>query len=92
MRAWFMKEKVGESFEGKIVGISPYGLKIRLNEFYVEGFLNVSYMTDDFYQFNDRTMRLYGRHTGRSYKIGQEVTVRVDRVDLEEREIIFGIA
>jgi ribonuclease R len=49
-------------------------------------------MTDDFYQFNDRTMRLYGRHTGRSYKIGQEVTVRVDRVDLEEREIIFGIA
>ncbi len=91
MRAWFMKDKVGETVEGKIVGISAYGLKIRLNEWYVEGFLHVSYMTDDFYQYNDRTMRLFGRHTGKSFKMGQEITVRVDRVDLEEREIIFGL-
>jgi ribonuclease R len=49
-------------------------------------------MTDDFYQYNDRTMRMHGRHTNRSFKIGQELRVRVDRVDLEEREIIFGLA
>jgi len=91
MRAWFMKDKIGETFEGKVVGISAYGLKIRLNNWYVEGFLHVSYMTDDFYQYNDRTMRLFGRHSGRSFKIGQEVTVRVDKVDLEEREIVFGL-
>jgi ribonuclease R len=91
MRAWFMKDKVGEFFEGKIVGISPYGIRIRLHEYYVEGLLHVSYMSDDFYQYNDRTMRLYGRHTGRSFRIGQEITVRVDKVDLEEREIVFGL-
>jgi ribonuclease R len=91
MRAWFMKDRVGESFEGRIVGISPYGIRVRLHEYYVEGFLHVSYMTDDFYQYNDRTMRLYGRHTGRSFKIGQEIAVRLDRVDMEEREIIFGL-
>jgi len=91
LRAWFMKDKVGDSFEGKVVGISPYGLKIRLNDWYVEGSLHVSYMTDDFYQYNDRTMRLYGRHTNRSFRIGQEITVRVDKVDLEDREIVFGL-
>lgn len=91
LRAWFMKDKVGDSFEGKIVGISPYGMKIRLNNWYVEGFLHVSYMTDDFYQYNDRTMRFYGRHTTRSFRIGQDITVRVDKVDLEEREIVFGL-
>ena len=91
MRAWFMRDKVGESFECRIVGISPYGIRVRLHEYYVEGLLHVSYMTDDYYQYNDRTMRLYGRHTGRSFKIGQEITVRLDRVDMEEREIIFGI-
>jgi ribonuclease R len=91
MRCWFMKDKVGESFEGKIVGISPYGLKIRLNDWYVEGFLHVSYMTDDFYQYNERTMKFSGRHTNRSFRIGQDITVRVDKVDLEEREIVFGI-
>jgi ribonuclease R len=92
MRAWFMKDKAGEIVKGRIVGITPYGMRIRLHEWYVEGFLHVSFMTDDFYQYNDRTMRLHGRHTNRSLKIGQELTVRVDRVDLEEREIIFGLA
>lgn len=91
MRAWFMKDRVGEIFAGKIVGVSSYEIRIRLNEFYVEGFLHISSMTDDFYQYNEKTMRLYGRHTSRSFKIGQELTVRVDRVDLEEREIIFGL-
>jgi ribonuclease R len=91
MRAWFMKDRVGDVFAGRIVGVSSYGIRIRLNEFYVEGFLHISSMTDDFYQYNERTMRLYGRHTNRSFKIGQELTVRVDKVDLDEREIIFGL-
>lgn len=91
MRAWFMKDRVGEIFAGKIVGVSSYGIRIRLNEFYVEGFLHISSMTDDFYQYNDKTMRLYGRHTSRSFRIGQELSVRIDRVDLDEREIIFGL-
>ena len=91
MRVWFMKDKVGEVFEGKIVGVTPYGLRVRLSDFYVEGFLHVSYMTDDFYQFNDKNMTMYGRHTKKSFRIGQEAKLRVDRVDMEEREIIFGL-
>jgi ribonuclease R len=91
MRAWFMKDKVGEEFDGKIVNITPYGIKVRLRDFYVEGFLHVSYMTDDFYQYNERLMCLIGRHTRRSFSIGKEVKVRIERVDMEEREIILDI-
>lgn len=91
MRVWFMKDKVGDVFEGKVVGVTPYGLRIRLDEFYVEGFIHLSNLTDDFYIFNERTMRLHGRHTHRSFRIGQELSLRVDRVDREEREIVFGI-
>jgi ribonuclease R len=91
MRVWFMKDKVGDEFEGKIVGVTPYGLRVRLRDFYVEGFLHVSHMTDDFYQFNDKNMTLWGRHTKKSFKIGQEVTLRLDSVDMEEREVIFGL-
>jgi ribonuclease R len=90
MRAWFMKDKVGEEFAGKIVGVTPFGLRVRLNEFYVEGFIHVSYMTDDFYQYNENTMTLYGRHTKKNYRIGQELTLRLDRVDMEERELLFS--
>ncbi|MEW6675082.1 MAG: S1 RNA-binding domain-containing protein [Nitrospirota bacterium] len=92
MRVWFMKDKVGDEFDGKIVGITPYGIKVRLKDFYVEGFLHVSYMTDDFYQYNERTLSLVGRHTRRSFIIGKELKVRIDRVDMEEMEIILGIS
>ena len=91
MRVWFMKDKVGDEFEGRVVNVTPYGLKIRLKDFYVEGFLHVSYMTDDFYEFNERTMILYGKNKKRSFTIGKELKVKVDRVDMEERSIIFGV-
>ena len=91
MRVWFMRDKVGYEFEGKVVGVSSYGLRVRMNDFYVEGFINLSSLTDDYYQYNDKTMRLSGRHTNRSFRLGQELRLRVDRVDMEEREIIFGI-
>jgi ribonuclease R len=91
MRAWFMKDRVGEEFDARIVSITPYGLKVRLKDFYVDGFLHVSYMTDDFYQFDERRMKLVGRNTRRSYAIGNALRVRLDRVDMEEREIILDI-
>jgi ribonuclease R len=91
MRVWFMKDRVGDEFKGKVVSVTPYGLKIRLHDFYVEGFLHVSYMTDDFYEYNERTMSLYGKNTRRSFTVGKELNVRVDRVDMEEREVVFGV-
>jgi ribonuclease R len=91
MRVWFMKDKVGEEFDGKVVGITPYGVKVRLKDFYVEGFLHVSYLTDDFYQYNERRMSIVGRHKKRSFTIGQDIKVRIERVDMEEREIILGV-
>ncbi|MFZ5907561.1 MAG: ribonuclease R [Nitrospirota bacterium] len=91
MRVWFMQDKVGEEFEAKITGVTPYGLKIRLKDFFVEGFLHVSSMTDDYYQYNEHSMKLIGRHRKRSFSIGQDTRVRLERVDREEREIILDI-
>ncbi len=91
MRVWFMKNRVGEEFDARIVNITPYGLKVRLKDFYVEGFLHVSHLTDDFYQFNEQRMSLAGRNTKRSFSIGKELRVRIDKVDMEEREILLDI-
>ena len=70
MRVWFMRDKLGEEFSGSIVRVSPYGVKVRLKDFFVEGILHVSFMTDDFYQFNERTMSLIGRNTKRAAAAG----------------------
>jgi len=91
MRVWFMKHKEGDEFDAKVVNITPYGLKVRLKDFFVEGFVHVSYLTDDFYQYNDRLMSLVGRHKKRSFTIGKELRVKISRVDMEEREIILDL-
>jgi len=91
MRVWFMKDKVGEEFEGKVISVKPFGLRVRLKDYFIEGFLHVSFMTDDFYQHNEKSLSLFGIHKKKRFSIGTEVRVRIDRVDTEEREIILGI-
>ncbi len=86
-----MKDKIGEEFDGTVVSVTPYGLKILLKDYYVEGFLHVSYMNDDFYRYNEKNLSLYGFHKKKRFSVGKELKVRIDRVDLEEREIILGI-
>jgi ribonuclease R len=91
LRTWFMKDKVGEYFHGKVVGINSQGFRVRLNDFYVDGFIHVSYLVDDFYELDDKSLSLKGRNTKKRFSVGDAITVRVDRVDVEERDVIFGI-
>lgn len=90
MRVWFMKDKVGEEYEGFVMGVAPYGLKIQLKDFFVEGFLHVSYMPDDYYKFDEERYRLIGRHRKKSFTLGEEIRVRIERVDIEGREIVLA--
>ncbi|MEW6599573.1 MAG: ribonuclease R [Nitrospirota bacterium] len=91
MRAWFMKDKVGQEYKGLVMNITAYGLKIQLKDIFVEGFLHVSSMADDYYRFDERNYRLVGRRGRKSFVVGQELNVRVERVDIEERDIQLGL-
>jgi ribonuclease R len=92
MRVWFMKDKVGDQYAGFVTNITSHGLKIQLKEFFIEGFLHVSSMADDYYRFDEKNYRLIGRRRKNSFAVGQNVTVRVERVDIEEREIRLVMA
>lgn len=91
MRVWFMLDKVGQEFSGVITGVTPKGIRVRLDDYFVEGFISLSDLTDDYYIFDEDSLALRGRNTKRSYKFGHPMRVSVDRVDLEERRVIFGI-
>lgn len=91
MRVWFMRDKLGEEFDSIITGITPKGIRVRLEDFFVVGFIQLSDMTDDYYIYDDDSLSLRGKNTRRAFKFGQQQVVRVDRVDLEERRITFAI-
>ena len=87
----FMKDKVGDEFDGYVTGVSSFGLFIELVEHFVEGLVHVSTMADDYYRFLDRSHMLRGENTSRVYRLGDEVRVRVIRVDLDRHQVDLGL-
>lgn len=89
-KAQFMLDKIGEEFEGIISSVTNFGLFVEL-ENTIEGLVHVSYMTDDYYRFDDRQMIMIGEHTGKQFRLGDEVTVKVIAVKPEESAIDFEL-
>jgi ribonuclease R len=88
----FMADKVGDEFSGYVTGVSAFGLYIELVEHFVEGMVHVSTMADDYYRFVERAHILRGEKNGRTYRLGDRVSVQVIRVDLERRQIDLGLS
>jgi len=90
-RVRFMKEKTGEVFEGIISGVTAFGFFVELKDVFVEGLVRVTSLHDDYYQYHEKKYCLMGQRTHKTFRIGDEVVVRVDRVDVERRHIDFGL-
>lgn len=90
-KAEFMEDKIGEEFDGIISSVTNFGLFVELPNT-IEGLVHVSYMTDDYYHYDERQFAMIGERTGNVYRIGDEVTVRVINVNKDEHSIDFEIA
>ncbi|MBL3731811.1 ribonuclease R [Lysinibacillus sp. HST-98] len=89
-KAQYMSDKIGEEFEGIVSSITNFGIFVELPNT-IEGLVHISNMTDDYYRFDDRQMIMIGERTNRQFRIGDEVTVRVANVIIEESSIDFEI-
>ncbi|MBM7608635.1 ribonuclease R [Lysinibacillus composti] len=89
-KAQYMSDKIGEEFEGMVSSITNFGIFVELPNT-IEGLVHISNMTDDYYHFDDRQMIMIGEHTKRQFRIGDEVTVRVANVSIEESSVDFEI-
>ncbi|SFS32032.1 ribonuclease R [Marininema halotolerans] len=89
-KAEFMADKVGDVFEGTISSVTSFGMFVEL-ENTVEGLIHVSCMNDDYYNYDDVTLRMSGERTGKVYNIGDKVTIRVTGVNMEEHKVDFEL-
>ena len=88
-RIRFMKEKMGEIFEGIISGVASFGFFVELKEVFVEGLVKVTSLRDDSYRYDEKRYCLMGERTHRTFRIGDDVKVKLARVDVERRQIDF---
>lgn len=89
-KAEFMEDKIGQEFDGIISSVTNFGLFVELPNT-IEGLVHVSYMTDDYYHYNDRMYAMVGERTGNVFRIGDQITVRVINVNKDEHDIDFEI-
>ena len=87
----FMKDKLGQVFDGVVSGVTEWGLYVELNENKCEGLIPIRDLDDDYYEFDEKNYCLLGRRTKRTYQLGDLITVKVAQANLERKQLDFAI-
>jgi ribonuclease R len=92
LKCEFMLDRIGETFDGIIMGVTSFGLFVTLDRIHVEGLVHVSALGSDYFHFDPGGHRLVGERSGAVFRLADRVRVRVLRVDLDERKIDLELA
>ncbi len=85
----FLSRKVGKVYQGVISGVTSFGLFVELSRYLIEGLVPISELRDDFYTFDEQQYRYVGEKTGKIYRLGDRVTVKIKQVSVEDRKADF---
>ena len=89
LKCYYMRNRVGNLFDGTVSGVANFGVFVALDGVYVEGMVHVSELGSDYYQFDAAKHQLLGERTGRRFRLGDRIWVKIARVDLETSRIDF---
>jgi len=84
----FMQGHIGKIYPGVISGVTDFGIFIEL-ENKIEGMIPIRELDDDFYIFDEKNYALVGRHSNKTYQLGDELTVKVWKTNLEKKQLDF---
>ena len=87
----YMSERLGQVYDGVISGVTDWGIYVELNENKCEGMIPIRCLDDDYYEFDEKNYCIVGRHTGKRYQLGDELTVRIAKTDLVKKQLDFEL-
>ncbi len=87
LKTYYMRDKVGEVFEGKISGMTNFGLFVTLDGIHIDGLVHISDLGEDYFNFRPEIMAIEGERSGIRFNMGDKVSVRVARADLDTSKI-----
>jgi ribonuclease R len=89
LKCHYMQDHVGRVFEGAVTGVTPFGLFVTLDNYFVDGLVHISELGRDYYQFDAARHMLLGERTKKRYRLADRMKVKLVRVDLDSRKIDF---
>jgi ribonuclease R len=87
----FMSDRLGRIFDGVISGVTEWGLYVEINENKCEGMVPIRDLGDDYYEFDDKNYCLIGRRNKRQYRLGDPITIKVVKANLERKQLDFAL-
>ncbi len=87
----FMADRLGQEFDGKVSGVTEFGLYVEVEDTMCEGMVPLRMLLDDYYEFDERNFCLTGRRFHKRYGLGDKVRIRVERANLERRQLDFAL-
>ncbi|HEX8979013.1 MAG TPA: ribonuclease R [Parasulfuritortus sp.] len=89
LKCYYMRDKLGEEFDGVISGVASFGVFVALNDVFVEGLVHVSELGQDYFHFDPARHQMLGERTGKRFRLGDKVRIKVAQVELESSKIDF---
>ena len=89
MQVKFLKNKVGKVYEGVISGVTEWGLYVEITANKCEGLVKIGSIKNDHYIYNEKTYSIIGYRTKKSYQLGEKVRIKIQRADLEKKQMDF---
>ena len=89
LKCYYMRDHVGGTFSGSITGVTPFGVFVTLDDYYVDGLVHISELGRDYFQFDAARHQLLGERTRQRYRLADRMKVKLVRVDLDSRKIDF---
>lgn len=90
-QAEYLQDQIGQTFVGIISGVTEWGMYVEIEENKCEGMVRLRDITDDFYALDEKNYAIIGQRRKKRYQLGDEVTIRVKKVDLVKRQIDFTL-
>ncbi len=90
-QAEYLEDNIGEEFKGIISGLTEWGMYVEIIENKCEGMVRLRDLTDDFYVLDEKNYCIIGQRRKKKFQLGDEVTIRVKKVDLGKRQIDFSL-
>ena len=89
LKCYYMQDKVGESYNGSVSGVTGFGIFVALDDIYAEGLVHVSDLGKDYFHFDAAKHQMLGERTKRRFRLGDRVRVKVARANLDTARIDF---
>ena len=88
----FMADKIGNTYDAHISGLTSYGIYAQIDETHCEGMIPIRDLGDDYYDFDEKNFVIIGRRHHTKYQLGDPIRIQVARANIERKQLDFTLA